>query len=381
MPSIFSQIGWVDTTGKVVMSQRTASGHVPPTTSITALAADMETKHSFSNSSGTVWAWSFPMSGSDTTPSASTQFIWAVNKNDNPASSTSASIKRHTSYGSMTLDLTKPYDASSSSSSSHGNTGSGTSVTPATQGSASNSNRILSRTNNLIIAHMVMMIVAWFILVPAAILIGRFGRTFFTWFPVHRNIQMVAFLFVLIGIILIIAEVGSSEHFTSTHAKVGLAVFILMFVQAVLGAVGHKFKRFHVSRLVHVILGLGVTVLAVWNATTGLSLWQWGVPRWAGWILWIWAGVLAIAYLAGLALLPRDLCEWRKSHHNAGEEKEVYLGLQNGNGSPGASTKQHSPGEQSAPAWGAPPVQTAPSRAYQSYSAQQPQQHVPGSRI
>lgn len=227
---------------------------------------------------------------------------------------------------------------------------------------------------------MVMMIVAWFILVPAAILIGRFGRTFFTWFPVHRNIQIVAFLFVLIGIVLIIAEVGSGEHFESTHAKVGLAVFILMFVQSVLGAVGHKFKRFHVSRIVHVVLGLGVTVLAVWNSTTGLSLWQWGVPRWAGWILWIWAGVLAIAYLAGLALLPRDLREWRKSHHNAGEEKQSYLGLQN-SGSPGASTQQHSPSEQSPTAWGGPPVQTTPSRAYQSYSAQQPQQHAPGSRI
>ncbi|CBQ71617.1 conserved hypothetical protein [Sporisorium reilianum SRZ2] len=373
-------IGWVDTDGKVVMSQRTATGHVAPTTSITALAANLEPKHSFSNSSGTVWAWSFPLSGSETTPSASTPFIWAVNKNDNPASSTSSQIKRHTAFGSITLDLTKPYDASSSSSSSGSDAGSGTTVTPATGASnQKQSNRILNRDNNLIIAHMVMMIVAWFILVPAAILIGRFGRTFFTWFPVHRNIQIAAFLFVLLGLILIIVQVGSGTHFDSKHAKAGLAIFIIMFVQMVLGAVGHKTKRFHVSRIVHVVIGLGITVAAIWNSTEGLSLWQWGPPRWASWILWIWAALLAVAYLAGLALLPRDLRQWREDSGSASQEKQAYVGLTHPS-SPGASTQQHSPGEQtpSHPGWGPAPLQTAPSRAYQSYSSSQ---QTPGSRI
>lgn len=371
-------IGWVDTEGKVVMSQRTATGHVPPTTSITALAANIEPKHSFSNSTGTVWAWSFPMSGSDTAPSASTPFIWAVNKNDNPASSTSAQIKRHTAFGSMTLDLTKPYDASSSSG---GDSASGTTVTPATgAGKQKLSNRILNRNNKLIIAHMVIMVVAWFILVPSAILMGRFGRTLSTWFVVHRNIQIAAFLFVLIGLILIIVEVGSGTHFESTHAKTGLAVFLIMFVQMVLGAVGHRTKRFHVSRIVHVVIGLGVTVVAIWNATTGLSLWQWGAPRWASWILWIWFALLAVAYLAGLSLLPRDLRQWREREAgNARQEKQAYVGLGHGS-SPGASTQQHSPSEQSPshPGWGSPPLQTSPSRAYQSYSSQQ---QAPGNRI
>lgn len=342
------------------MSQRTASGHVAPTTSITALAANLEPKHSFSNSSGTVWAWSFPMSGSDTTPTASTPFIWAANKNDNPGSSANAQIKQHTAYGSLTLDLTKPYDASSSSS------GSGTGG----QGGQQRSNRVLNRNNNLIIAHMVMMIVAWFILVPAGILIGRFGRTLAKWFPVHRSIQIAAFLFVLFGFVLIVVEVGSGSHFDSTHAKTGLAIFIIMFVQLALGAVGHRTKRFHVSRIVHVVIGLTITMVAIWNATTGLSLWQWGAPAYSRWILWIWFALLAVAYLAGLALLPRDLRMWRESSGNARQEKEAFVGLDPAS-SPGASTQQHSPGELSASqaGWGAPPLQTAPSRAYQSYSS------------
>lgn len=281
----------------------------------------------------------------------------------------------------MTLDLTKPYDASASSSSSGSDTGSGTTVNPATgAGNENQSNRILNRSNNLIIAHMVTMIVAWYILVPAAILIGRFGRALFTWFPVHRNIQIVAFLFVLIGLILIIVEVGSGTHFDSTHAKVGLAIFIIMLVQMALGALGHKTKRFHVSRIVHVVIGLTITVLAVWNATTGLSLWQWGPPRWASWILWIWFALVALAYVAGLALLPRDLRHWREAPENKSPEKQAYVGLDHLSSS-GASTQQHSPSEPipSHPGWGPPPLHTAPSRAYQSYSS--PSQKAPGNRI
>ncbi|KAJ1018537.1 hypothetical protein NDA16_004819 [Ustilago loliicola] len=366
-------IGWVDTTGKVVMSQRTAPGHDDPTTSISALAANLEHKFSFSNSSGTVWAWSFPLSASDRAPTSTTPFIWANNKNDNPASSTTASIRRHTAYGVFNLDLIKPYDPSSSSSS---DSGSSSSLKPGSNtGSQNQSSRILNRRNNIIIAHMVMMIIAWFLLVPAGILIGRYGRTFFKWFPVHRAVMGAAFLFVLLGFIIIVAQTSSGdEHFSSTHAKTGLAIIIIMVLQGVLGLVGHKTKRFNPSRIVHVVIGLGVTMLAVWNSTEGLSLWSWGVPQWAGWILWIWAGLLALAYLGGLALLPRDLRQWR-ADQNGSQEKQNMLGLRESSlGRGSVSTKHGSPTEQP----GAPPLQAAPSRAYQTYSQQA---YAPGNRI
>ncbi|SPC68102.1 uncharacterized protein UHOD_08983 [Ustilago sp. UG-2017b] len=364
-------IGWVDTAGNVVMSQRTTSGHDTPSTSITALAANLEHRFSFSNSSGTVWAWSFPLSASDPAPSTTTPFIWASNKNDNPAASTTASIRRHNAYGFFNLDLTKPYDSASSSSSA---SGSG-SLKP-----GSNQNRgrrILDKRNNVIIAHMVFMIVAWFLLVPAGILIGRYGRTMFKWFPVHRAVMATAFLFVLIGFIIIVAQTSSSggEHFDSTHARAGLAIFIIMILQSLLGVLGHKTKRFNPSRIVHVVIGLGVTVLAIWNATEGLSLWSWGAPRWAGWILWVWASLLALAYLAGLAFLPRDLRQWRAEQRNSQEKQHHSLGL--GEFLPGRasmSTKQGSPTHQP----GSSPLQTAPSRAYQTYSQQA---HAPGNRI
>jgi hypothetical protein len=197
---------------------------------------------------------------------------------------------------------------------------------------------------------------------------------------------MAAFVVVLIAFILIVVEVGrgGDGHFESTHGKAGLAIFILMIVQIVLGAVGHKTKRFNVSRIVHVVLGLGVTGAAIWNSTEGLSLWDWGPPRWAKWILWIWAAVLAVAYLAGLALLPRDLRQWRQSQPGA-EEKQTYTGLEpyhsgGAYDSPADSSQLHlseqhalqqqQPYQANAhPGWGAQPLQTNNAQyGYEAYA-------------
>ncbi len=130
---------------------------------------------------------------------------------NNPAASTSAHLRQHTSYGSMTLDLTKPYSASTSGTSG----GSGTPVTPATGGNLTESSRILNRSNKLIIAHMVFMILAWFILVPAAILVGRYGRTFFKVVPRASQHPDRCFPLRPHRIVLIIVEVGQANTLTA----------------------------------------------------------------------------------------------------------------------------------------------------------------------
>lgn len=290
----------------------------------------MDMTGSTTNSSATVWKWSFPLSSTDAVPNQQTPFIWAVNPSNNPVANNAASLKQHKSYGTLFLDLTKPYNtatgqdvgtpatASSSTSSS--------SSDPSSSDSSASSDpeedqRTLSMSNNLIIAHMVFMILAWLVLVPAAILVGRYGRLLFKWFPVHRNIQMVASVFVLIAFILIVVEVGSGEHFDSDHAKAGLAIFIIMILQMVLGILGHRTKRFHVSRIVHVVVGLGTTAAAVWNCTSGLLLWDWAPPRWSTYVIWAWAALLAVIYLIGLVFLPKDLRQHKQ--HTLSEKNDV----------------------------------------------------------
>lgn len=334
-------IGWIDSTNNIMMSQRTTpSGHKDPQVAITAQAAVMDMAASTTNATTTVWKWAFPLSSTDPTPNKQTAFIWAVNKGNNPADASDAHLKQHKSYGTTFLDMTKPYTAA--------NTGS-TVDTPATSSSSSNSDsgadgeanddeepRALGMSNNLIIAHMVFMILAWLILVPAAILVARYGRLLFHWFPVHRNIQLAAFVSVLIAFILIVVEVGSGEHFDSDHAKAGLAIFVVLFVQMALGLVGHRTKRFHVSRIVHVVVGLGITVTAVWNVTSGLQLWDWGVPMWATYVVWAWGALLLVIYLVGLVFLRKDL----RQHRELGE-KDAGSGTHLAASSPNSELHNH----------------------------------------
>lgn len=89
------------------------------------------------------------------------------------------------------------------------------------------------------------MLFAWLILVPLAVLLARFGRTFFNWFPSHRGIQLATLLFVFIAFFLGIAAMcvqGAKHHFNHIHHKLGLTILILLFVQVALGAVAHHYR-------------------------------------------------------------------------------------------------------------------------------------------
>lgn len=105
------------------------------------------------------------------------------------------------------------------------------------------------------------MVVAWMIFAPLGILIARFGRTMFTWFPAHRAVQSFAVLLIFIAFFLAVAGVGidSGDHFAYTHNKLGLAMFILVLVQVALGAAAHTFKSKTGKRYIgfaHIPLGL-----------------------------------------------------------------------------------------------------------------------------
>ncbi|PWN51238.1 CBD9-like protein, partial [Violaceomyces palustris] len=306
-------VGWVNPDSSVTLSQRTASGHNTPTTSISSSAMTIDTQLSKSNSSMTVWSWSFPVTSA---PSSSEYHIWAYNNQRTPSSSSaSSSISEHNAYGTLTLDLTKAYNPTTDSGSSVTTPGSSPSSSSSSnseggQSASGDGARVLNSSNKLIIAHMVFMILAWLIVSPLAVLIGRWGRTFFKWFPIHRNLQIVTVLLFAIGFVLILIEVGKeagAEHFDSNHAKAGLAILILVAIQLVLGQLGHKTKRWNPVRIVHVILGLVTTFLAIWNCAEGLEIWDWQPAKWSRYLVFIWGGLILIAYLAGLTMLPRDL--------------------------------------------------------------------------
>lgn len=159
------------------------------------------------------------------------------------------------------------------------------------------------------------MIIGWMLLAPIGMLLARYGRTTFKWFPWHRNVQYGAAVFILIAFILGIVAVSEStglEHFSGTHTRLGIALVILLAVQLSLGQVAHVVRaRFGVRYvgLLHAPLGLTLFALSVYNIHKGFRFWRWQPTMAADYIIYAWAALVAVLYLAGAALLPREIRE------------------------------------------------------------------------
>ncbi|KDN52439.1 CBD9-like protein [Tilletiaria anomala UBC 951] len=301
-------VGWVNTDNTVVISQRTTAGEIMPTTkNIKAQRFTVDKTLSKTQSSGTTFAWSqpgFPEAGGNM---QMVNMIWAVNPSDAPATAdTSATIYKHASRGFITLDLTKPY------------TGGAITASDASSG-APKASRTMSMRNSIIIAHMVLSIVAWLILMPAGIFIARFGRTAFTWLPKHRIVQTVSIAFILIAMGLGFAIVKSEGgvDFSQRHHKLGFVLAMLAVFQGLLGQFGHMLwnaKRIRVQNYLHIIIGIVLFGLAPWNMALGFDLWVPWYPSVAGkYVCIAWAALLGVVYICGLALLPREFKTDRKA--------------------------------------------------------------------
>lgn len=86
--------------------------------------------------------------------------------------------------------------------------------------------------------HGLLMAVAWVILVPLGIFIATYLRTWEEWVNWHRGAQLSAMLLALLSVAL--AAVGVNEqlggnHLANTHAKLGVAVTALGWLQLVNG--------------------------------------------------------------------------------------------------------------------------------------------------
>ncbi|KWU47434.1 hypothetical protein RHOSPDRAFT_30859 [Rhodotorula sp. JG-1b] len=242
-----------------------------------------------------------------------TQMIYASGSKNPGSSSEGASFAQHDQpKGSISLNLTMPVvlsalvaGAAGPNDSDAGSSGGG-------------SNR------NILIAHAVLGSLAFLILTPAAVLIARFGRDRISWFPPHWILNVLSVIFVIVTFAL--GTYARGNGWSTTHERLGLAVFILVLLQATLGLVGHRTQRtqltssrpsfgsyassakrhsFPVVRLSHALLGLITLGLGYWQIETGLSDdGEWNtmaengnVPKSVQVIFWILLGVEVAAYV------------------------------------------------------------------------------------
>lgn len=112
------------------------------------------------------------------------------------------------------------------------------------------------------------MILGWQLCFPIGILLARYGRTMFRWFPVHRAVQSVGFLFVFIAFFLAVGNQAmlGKPHFYSTHTKLGISLFILIIVQVLLGFFSHEIRKRMGSRMVgYLHMPLGILLYGEWR--------------------------------------------------------------------------------------------------------------------
>ncbi len=268
------------------MSNRQAVGEVQPltTTALQLPAIVLSTASTKTNSTGTTVAWTqpgFPQSGSTFN---AVDMIWAINTQGPTSSAQNAVLYKHQTRGFITLDLTKPYQGGAVTSSE----------TSSSSSASGGAQRGMTKRNMIVWAHMIIGIVAWLLILPTGVFIGRFGRTKFRWFPAHRAVQTVGILFVIIamflgfGTIWCLGAASQGRQLTLTHHKLGLALALLAVFQGLLGQFGHIMwhrKAIRLQNFLHIIIGIVIIPLATWNMGEGFELWEYNPPRYAAYIV------------------------------------------------------------------------------------------------
>jgi len=171
--------------------------------------------------------------------------------------------------------------------------------------------------DKLILAHATCGSIAFMLAAPIAVLIGRLGRSIPGWVMAHRLIQvLITFPLAIAAIVLGGKAVDNSlsGHLSDTHKKTGVALFILLVLQIVLGAVIHHLFNPNRTRRpsrnwAHVVLGITIIILGVVQVRLGMGeYYRWfgrDTPKVVICVYWIVVSFGIAGYLFGVVNLVR----------------------------------------------------------------------------
>ncbi|GAA5831081.1 hypothetical protein JCM3770_004296 [Rhodotorula araucariae] len=221
--------------------------------------------------------------------------------------------------GTTTLDLSKAFITASATAGEDGIDRNQTSG----QGRSSKAKTL--------IAHATLGSLAFLVFTPLAILTARVGRDRFGWYPAHAVVNAFSVILVIICFALGTHEAGGV--FNDFHRRLGLALFIITLLQALLGYGAHltrptpltssrpslhspaatashprRGRTGAVPRLVHVLLGITIVALGWAQVASGLYR-EWPrfvtaagedgpVPRGVKVVLWVLVGLWIAVYVA-----------------------------------------------------------------------------------
>ncbi|KAI5117855.1 hypothetical protein M0805_007698 [Coniferiporia weirii] len=315
MPDTPMVIMWTNSDGSITLSQRQAPQEVMPT--VVANPPRIATAApSLTSVTGSTPKFGYTIPANSDTSQA---VIWAFGTTNPEDSAVDATLLQHLDSNTFTLDLTKPLSANSTL----GNPASGSS------GSLSVPYQPYQK---LLIAHAVLLSLAFLVVLPAGALIARWLRTRTPrWFRAHWLLQFyIAGPMVVAGIGLGIAAVAQQgvAHLDDDHKRWGVAIFALYVGQCAFGGVVHFVKPASAKpdpatgaqaprtrppqNYGHAIVGLLVISLAFYQVHTGYDT-EWPsttgrgpVPHGVDVAWTVWVVLVPVLYVAGLALLPKQ---------------------------------------------------------------------------
>ncbi|KZT57738.1 CBD9-like protein [Calocera cornea HHB12733] len=342
VPQPASQIGWIGTgfgaqmpgsplvvlwpndDGTVTLSQRMASEYVMPTVQANPpRVATLNQQLTTLGASETRIVYTIP---SD--PNPQQNLLWSISAVRPSSSAVDAMLIQHYDQSPYTLDLSKPltnlapsltasFPASSATPSATSDDSGDSNVPPPTD----TQEAPFTSADMQIVAHAVLCSLAFGILMPLGGLFARLARTFIPqWFLIHWIINFwFALPIAVAGVGYGIHLVNNSmvPHFDTPHTRAGLALFVVACVQWILGFIIHYVKpkggwsSRPAQNYAHGIIGVGMFALSFYVIYAGFTdQWPLITGRTAPHgmlILWaVWVGVISFAYIAGMALLPRQ---------------------------------------------------------------------------
>jgi len=180
--------------------------------------------------------------------------------------------------------------------------------------------RMLNLHDQYAIAHATFACIAVLFTLPIALLAGRYLRSRGpVWCRIHMIFNSITVFLIVLVFGLGMASVSTQGLGTSfegsnsdLHHQVGLAVFILVLIQAILGFVAHSLHMGHMTRKIHIPLGIVTAAGLYWqtwegmhNEWTEMSVIMTSTPASVQVLFWVFFLVAVSAYMlaAGQAML------------------------------------------------------------------------------
>ncbi|KAK1780940.1 hypothetical protein QBC45DRAFT_407074 [Copromyces sp. CBS 386.78] len=175
----------------------------------------------------------------------------------------------------------------------------------------------LTQYHSLILGHGVLAAITFLFIIPIAVLIARFySRKPGYAIRYHAYLQVITVGLSTVVFVLGFIAVGPPRNLTNPHHGIGVAIYVMILVQAFGGSLvrkitGHSF-RLHLHRW----MGRAIAILGIAQVPLGLTLY--GSPKYTFILYAVWMGFLLFLYFI---LDYRD--KGRREYYAGGTRSEV----------------------------------------------------------